>query len=116
MKWSSYSGRRSTTLGATFFALALSATADPLATNRVAPARLLPEPSRKGAEIMMHTGSPGSSPQPAAIEAIPDDRMGAQTGYRPVPTLIKPAPRYGFGDRGQPYDPLLGRPPGLILF
>lgn len=64
----------------------------------------------------MHQANPGSSPQPAASRAIPDDQMGAQTGYRAVPPLIKPTPRYGFGDRGQAYDPVLGRPPGLTLF
>jgi hypothetical protein len=64
--------------------------------------------------MMMRSAGPNQ--QSAASGAIQDERMGAQTGYRTPPPVIKPAARYGFGDRGQSYDPLLGRPPGMILF
>jgi hypothetical protein len=94
-------------LASACMALALCAFAGEPNTNRLQ--RIPPEPPHKGAEML-------TRPATTNVHSTAAEDMGALRVNRPPPPPPPQPKRWGFGDRGQTPDPLLGRPPGLILF
>jgi hypothetical protein len=95
-------------------ALALAFPVRPSDTNRVERWRAPADTPHKGAELMMRPAA--SNQPPPVVGTLPGDSVDVQRSQRGVPPLPKAPARFGFGDRGQSYDPVLGRPPGMILF